>query len=501
MKLFFCEETKMGKVAKVAHVLGAMLSFEIMTTYAYAGNESGNGGDTVECLPGEGNQFVGYFNLDFLLTFKAKNNNSDVVEPKSWQDSSARIQKILDNKLSVAAPLFSGFVANIDNETDYSKGQIWEESSFGLVGVGHSDPRYQLIDRMVPKNCYHQNENGEIRLIRTVTRTKKLDTTVYAYDSQILGKKLAPLQQSFLYVHEWLRDFTDDELVIRRANRVLHSTLTEAEDFSLEETLKKIGIHFERQTSLGFVPVCERTSAVRSAIERSRSKACENVTTDDLQSFYDSIDLRDMEVQSIQPGDFSGIERLHWLNLSHNQISRIDSGVFLDIGFVGGNSRSPASLDLSYNRVKKLVKNSFRGLKGDFLILDLSNNLIEELQDGAIHNKFFIKSINLSNNKLAVLNERAFADTKVASLILNDNQLKDLPSSSEFKRLIDSMDTLDLAGNQFSSISPELIAIFNSRPHLRIDLSRNPLNLEWRIYLRKTFGSRLTMEDTVSQTK
>ena len=115
---------------------------------------------------------------------------------------------------------FSDFLAALENHDDYLQSRIWLEAGSGTVTITDQ----KIINRL-PKNCSKADGAGGIDVIQTVIRQRRPNITVYQYDSGILGqlRKNAPLQYSFLMLHEWLWDLTSDVQVLREADRFRHS--------------------------------------------------------------------------------------------------------------------------------------------------------------------------------------------------------------------------------------------------------------------------------------
>ena len=465
----------------------------VFTSVGMAADGSGShGGDTVTCEKSESSTFAGYWNLDYLLTYTAQNNNGDVAPVQNWQQSSIRILKILDAKIPSAAASFRAFAADVMNTTDYAKTHIWEEGSFGLVLIKKSDETYQYIDRYLPKNCYAANGQGEINLIRTVTRTQKDRATFYAFDSQII-KDLSPLQLSFLYVHEWLRDYTNDERIIRRVNRLLHSNVIEDPTYNLRLSFDNIGLELTK-AQIGFVPICDRTSEIRDWFEKRLSRNCKEITGRESLDAINVLDLSTSGLESLKAGDLSGFETLANINLKQNGISDLPVGVFYQLVSKQDGKRT---IDLSENLLSRLEERAFYGM--NLSGLSLKKNHLVKFDDGAF-SSLKLNYLDLSNNELQSINANAFKNVHVGesygSIDFSFNNIRQLSpnnfaglSQSYFTRLelhnnlitqIDDsafgglrFEYLTLDHNQISTIGPN--AFQQVRDLKKIDLSYNRL--------------------------
>ena len=196
----------------------------IVALPTFAGDSKGNGGDVVNCTRSESNSFEGQYSLDYILGYRASNENADIVNAQSWEASKQRILLLLEQKSAYLAKSFKNFLEHSENFNDFTKKRVWDESSFGLV-----DLKDENIRRKLPNNCGINKAVGDlnnIELVQAVTRRIHNDKVVYEFDYRVYHhlKTLMPLQFSFLMVHEWLWDITNDPWQIRRLNRIFHST-------------------------------------------------------------------------------------------------------------------------------------------------------------------------------------------------------------------------------------------------------------------------------------
>lgn len=198
-----------------------------MSQAAFSESEGGNssgGGDLALCKSTDANAFEGLYSLDYLATFRSSNDNQDIIPIKTWEQSKQRVLGLLKAKSPMLAGSFQNFLNSMSNFDDYSKLRIWEESSFGLVDI-----KDEKLFGQLPKNCYIEGEDGGSKLIQAVIRTQRPNLLTYEFADPYFKelKEKRPLQYSFLIVHEWLRDFTEDVQNIRRLNRIIHSDFLE----------------------------------------------------------------------------------------------------------------------------------------------------------------------------------------------------------------------------------------------------------------------------------
>ncbi|MBL7715283.1 MAG: hypothetical protein JNL01_07410 [Bdellovibrionales bacterium] len=199
---------------------------------AWAGGYVGNGGDGIVCTASPDNDLNGTYALDYVLTRTAAQGDDGLAVVKSWQDSSQRILKILQTKVPGLVSSFQEFTRLVFN-TDYSLTRVWEAAPFGLTDLND-----QKIASLIPPNCMVPAPKGapagtpaKIQVIQAIIRLyqsfsgSKPGYLVYRYFPQVIADldRQAPVQLSFLMVHEWLWDLSTNVERNRRINRFLHS--------------------------------------------------------------------------------------------------------------------------------------------------------------------------------------------------------------------------------------------------------------------------------------
>jgi hypothetical protein len=420
---------------------------------AHASSTSvGNGGDSVKCAPIANNSFRGLYSLDYLLTYSESTKNSDIVQIYDWESSYQRISQIL-KKFPDLDYSFQEFVQDIGNQSDPTRPKIWHESAFGLVDI-----KDERIIRKVPSNCYKQKDDQAIDVMQTVIRTERADATIYEFDPQILGEfqEFAPLQYSFLLIHEWLWDLTQDVQVIRDINRFLHSEAAQkmnADQFRL--AILRLGLDFRVKE---FFNVCNRTLVIRDLLVDGTGKACEDIQQSDL--IYNPVTKRDgvhhlvvsgNGISSFKLGDFSGLGKLKSLTLSHLQLRHIYESQF-------DTTNQISKLLLDHNELTFVPLRLFEVLDALYE-LNISHNKISKIPSGAFFTEtadsYVDKKLNLSHNLIQKL--EIGANT----------------SSKKYGRFSE----IDLSYNSISEIPSnlcEIIAKSANRPF--INLSNNPLS-------------------------
>lgn len=458
-----------------------------------AGNES-HGGDTVLCAKSSENQFEGYWNLDYLLTYTAQNANADVSPVLSWAESQNRILTLLKTKAPSLAASFESFSDDVLNTFDYAKPHVWEEGSFGLVLVKKDDEVYQLMDRKLPKNCYSTTGDQEINLIRTVTWSKKGNTVFYLYDSKMLSS-LPALQASFLYIHEWLREFTQDETVIRRVNRLLHSKVVEAPHYNLKNALAVIGFSGTAPLRAGFVPYCDRTPLIRDVIELRFGKPCGQIKAGEAppkESGAWDLNLKHSGLSELRPGDFGGSLNLRKIILNENFMTELPKGIFFFLD-LEKNTKHETLLDdseisLEKNELTHIQENSFSGVSVDYL--NLKGNKIRSVADYAFSD-LRVNAIQLHGNQIEQITPRTFALVQMknfryqhtnghCAIYLSENKIQSIPVGL-FKQVKTDRCALDLTLNK-NQISKIEDGAFSLESFESLNLSDNQIILNPKMF-------------------
>jgi Leucine-rich repeat (LRR) protein len=370
-------------------LLSTVMAFAAATAYA-SGGEVGNGGDTIQCERATDNFYSGLYSLDFLLTLQT--DNSDLVQVKNWEQSRDRIRTLLKTKFPDLGTLFEDYLAGnpfsdpINGEYKYIQRRIWDEAPYGLVDI-----KDERVVRKLPHNCYKLKAPDEINVIQSVIRQRKEDVVIYDYDPDNTKelRENAPLQLSYLLLHEFLWDFTDDVSVVRRANRFIHSNnMEKLTADQLQLSLENIWINLKTHPPL---PVCQRTKEVREAIEYQMGKTCDQITTAEMNKVQ-NLFLSGRGINTVFPWDLSGFKSLNQVDLTHNLISDFFADAFYDLPKVVG------ILSLSDNLLKP---HSWKFLSHFETVytLTLANNQIEVLPEDSQYLPL-IETLDLSNNRI-----------------------------------------------------------------------------------------------------
>jgi hypothetical protein len=235
--------------ASVRAILAAVAA---LATPALAGGHSvGNGGDAVICRAAADDAFAGTYALDYLLTYSA---SADALVPVESLDASfQRLRAQIAAKLPELLQSFDSFRVNYRNTTDLSRTRVWEEAPFGLI-----DLEDEAIVASLPANC---RDGDTAHIVQAVVREwpelsgAPPSHVTYRFVPSVLDdlQKQAPLQLSFLVIHEWLWDLSTNVTRNRRIDRLLHSeALERSTREQLVAQLTALGLYLPGQAPDGF---------------------------------------------------------------------------------------------------------------------------------------------------------------------------------------------------------------------------------------------------------
>ncbi len=175
------------------------------------GGKAGNGGDAVIC-------YGKFFSLDLALTHSNESKLLEVTKnAKSAKEIISYIEQHISTKIPKLAETLKDFNRFNKDQFDFTTKRVW------ISGPPPTDIKDEAITAELPKACL--KEDGTPDLVQAVVRTESDDGIVYYYHPSILQQleSNSPVQLSFVLIHEWLRDFTQDPYVIQRVNRMIHT--------------------------------------------------------------------------------------------------------------------------------------------------------------------------------------------------------------------------------------------------------------------------------------
>ncbi|KAM4574277.1 podocan isoform 1-T2 [Fundulus diaphanus] len=173
--------------------------------------------------------------------------------------------------------------------------------------------------------------------------------------------------------------------------------------------------------------------------------------------------------RSIHPMAFQGLKKLHTLHLYNNLLERVPRGLprraktlMLLHNFISEIGRNDLSLlytltelNLSYNKLTNpnVHRDAFRKLR-ILETLDLSGNALHSVPLGLPHS---LQVLEIKNNQLSLIPDGALTGMqKLQKLILSDNKLKLNSVYQGAWMELSALTTLDLSGNQLTHIPSDL---------------------------------------------
>lgn len=163
-----------------------------------------------------------------------------------------------------------------------------------------------------------------------------------------------------------------------------------------------------------------------------------------------SLRLTSNQISLLEQNDFIGFNMLNQLRVDFNMLTVITTGTFELLGnlrqlFLGGNKITRVEegafrglgeltiLNFDRNKLTKIPLHFFNDLKQQTVLVNLPYNMIETVPNGLFTKLKRFGNLDLGNNKINKIADRAFVDVSIDSLNLMFNNLTYL-SSSSFKR-------------------------------------------------------------------
>ncbi|XP_018333196.1 toll-like receptor 7 isoform X1 [Agrilus planipennis] len=239
------------------------------------------------------------------------------------------------------------------------------------------------------------------------------------------------------------------------------------------------------------------------------------------------LNLHNNAIQELKKNQFKGLREVEVLDLSFNNISRLDVSHVSDLIKLGWCNVSQNNLkelprgtfarnsvlkllNISHNKIKKLDSNSFRGLR--FLrrlyisdneindigretfgtiskigTIDLARNRLNKIDYQMFDNLKFVEVIDVSENQVSEIKKFAFRDLYLAEINLSKNNISKIQESA-FQNCV-NITVLDLSNNKLSEISPKSFDEVSYATELR--LSHNLLSQMNQIPLTHMHGLKV----------
>ncbi|XP_043274030.1 insulin-like growth factor-binding protein complex acid labile subunit [Venturia canescens] len=141
-------------------------------------------------------------------------------------------------------------------------------------------------------------------------------------------------------------------------------------------------------------------------------------------------------------------ETLHNLSLDRRGISQFTAGWYgLKTNFFSG-------LDLSNNDISDITPELLNDMPADITRIDLSSNKILRLRTGVIVNNH-VNFLNLANNAMSEIEDRALEGTNLSSVDLSENRLN---NTRFVATLPTTLQSLNLGENNIDAIIPNIFS-------------------------------------------
>jgi len=209
------------------------LLFMLFAGQAFAaGGVVNNGGDSVKCAASSMGP-AGMYTLDYALAIGRGAATDDFVMIANWSHSRQRLLRLLARVDQGLARSFHDFSQSLEQREQPIARKSDFYSDWNRQWIVHRGRPLEVDDigdisrlPMACKYLYRSSTVAKFKIYRLIQREADLAARrlIYRYDQTRLRGLRLPLQHSFLMVHEWLWDWTQDIEVNRRVNAFLHST-------------------------------------------------------------------------------------------------------------------------------------------------------------------------------------------------------------------------------------------------------------------------------------
>ena len=216
--------TNIHKLRIAAGLLSAAIFLGSVEGYA-GGGFNGGGGYAVRCRDGL------YYALDFKVL--AASNSPDrrqapeIVAAGNLKAALTAVRDRLIGKIPKMAGSLTDFIKFSEDILDKSTDRMWNFSDSKLNslrnilgGVGDA------ADIWIPEDC--TQPDGSVDLHQAVIRHRLGSKVHYEASKKVLEqlRKTSVVQESFLMVHEWLRDYTEDLIENPKQNALILQKVT-----------------------------------------------------------------------------------------------------------------------------------------------------------------------------------------------------------------------------------------------------------------------------------
>jgi len=219
-----------------------------------AGGFNGGGGYSALCNDGK------HYALDYVAYLGATGME---VEPRLNHAPSTRavleeLYKQIDEKLYEVSLDFKDFI-ELNEDLIVATRPRGEGVRANRMWVNGPMLRAQGDQQAlrVPESCI--DSQNQLKLQQVAVRFEPSPGTVfYEYKKERIEEleRTSPVQASYAYVHEWLREFTEDPVILMRANTFLHSqTFFQMNKHQAVQYLRMLGLNGLGQVGLSNVSI------------------------------------------------------------------------------------------------------------------------------------------------------------------------------------------------------------------------------------------------------
>ncbi|KAL1434236.1 hypothetical protein MTO96_011876 [Rhipicephalus appendiculatus] len=169
------------------------------------------------------------------------------------------------------------------------------------------------------------------------------------------------------------------------------------------------------------------------------------------------LDLRFNAIEMIDENYLSGMANLQTLRLSVNKIQHLPSALFKD-------TRKLKHVEIRSNRIRMInaLFNDLRYLE----MLDLSRNVITDIEDLMESKMPLLKSVNLQDNLISVIPEISASNAMLEKVLLNRNQITQVKPKA-FAAL-EAMSRVEISNNGISRLHQSVFHPYSRLEHLAL---------------------------------
>ncbi len=194
--------------------LGLIAILAFIPRSSFAGGSAGGGGYTIRCDNGH------LYSWDYEATKEMGMPVDSKIRQITGANATKKILRLIAHRLQYKLP---DMAASLFDFAKLNRNPFSADKRLWIPGTALGFIPDESTVRQIPKSCVKNSK--DIRAFQTTIRFSGTRIR-YEYDPAI-SNELArnPVQSSFFYLHEWLRDYTNDPNIIQNVDRLLHSSL------------------------------------------------------------------------------------------------------------------------------------------------------------------------------------------------------------------------------------------------------------------------------------